>query len=182
MPLSLFALGGDVLVFCHPSWLEDNRTPINLDALVNEVITIAASHAELEGAVEKLSIILQRLPISDDQRGTLELVASDLMVNAIDYGKPGAARTIDLGIVYIPGVIVSVGVTDTLGPLPLEDFQLNPTTEAKLAELSEHGRGLYIAQSLADLFVYVPNGRKATKEIFVALKLDTKEVEHGKCD
>ncbi len=178
MPHFPILLPGDVLVCCTPEWLQAPYRPGDLNAAFSEVLQIAPDINLLQQTEEKISTILAKLPLSADRQYILAMVTTDLLTNAIEYGKDMPDRLIDIGVQYIPGIMVSVGITDTLGPIPLEKFSLDPSTEEKLAELSEHGRGIYIARCTGDFVIYIPRQSAPDKEILIAVRPD-RELTHS---
>ena len=176
MPLPLFSLPGDVLVCCQPDWIPSLRRPGNLARFTAVVLQVPSNINLLRATIERVTVFLATLPLSADRRDVLAMVTSDLLTNAMSYDNAQPEQSIDIGIQYIPGIMVSVGITDRLGPLPIEKFSLDPTTVEKLTELSTHGRGIFIARSLGALVVWHPPGVEPVKEILIAVQPDNEEV------
>jgi hypothetical protein len=176
MPLPDVSLPGGIHAFCSPEWLPSKRRPGCLDKHYSKVLSIPSNPELLVSTIQEVTEILANLPLSKDHQIALAMVASDLLMNAIDCGKNDPEQTIDIGVQYIPGIMVSVGITDLLGKMPLELLKLDPTTVEKLAELSEHGRGIFIARCTGDLVIYIPRDAGPEKEILIAVCPDREEV------
>ena len=164
-------LPGDILLLCRRGWLQDASTPGDLSQTVHEFQSLPPDMEKLPDITEWVLAQLRKTTLPEAQQSILEMLASDIITNAIAYGGQQSARVIAVEVLAIPNIVVSVGITDDLGAIPAEKFLVNPTTQKKLHELSDHGRGLFITRCFADFLLQNADPTSTLKEIWFGFML-----------
>jgi light-regulated signal transduction histidine kinase (bacteriophytochrome) len=91
------ALIDDLLAFSRIGRAETQRTPINLDNLVQE----ALNEVQLEATGRDIVWQIEKLPVCYGDRSMLRLVLVNLLSNAVKFTRPRSQAQIEVG--WAPG-------------------------------------------------------------------------------
>ncbi|MBC3787777.1 sensor histidine kinase [Spirosoma utsteinense] len=120
--------------------------PVNLSALLNALLTLSAESIQAKGLHLKRTG-LDDGPIEQTNRALLDILLSNLLVNAIRYTQPGGTITIDVQRDRL--TIANIGEPLTIPPDKLFDrFQRGETGAGGV------GLGLAIARKIAEASGY----------------------------
>lgn len=124
----------------------------------------------IEGFIQEKGIVEKEEGLTKSRLTNFMIAISEAVQNAILHGSESTERLVHITILWIPGVSLYVGVSDTLGRLDLDCINFS----AEEAGLESCGRGIFLMTMLSSAVLYIPSKDKE-KEILLGLNLEKAE-------
>lgn len=175
MTLTCFRFAPNIIMFLSGDWFTRIDPPIQPALCKTEAFDFPAHPCRPDLIDDRLTAFLDGIPIAQGRKQDLAIAVSEIAMNAMQHDSQDVERTIRVHFLYIAPLFVLVGITDTLGTLPDAVLQSDPTVDAVMAKLPDHGRGIFISRQLTTMFGQVPSLDGTFKEIWVGIDLNLKE-------
>ena len=176
MPLQCFRFSPNIIMFLSGDWFTRIDPPIQPALCKSEEFDLPAHPCRPDLVDDRLTTFLEDIVMDKSRKQDLAIAVSEIAMNAMQHDSSDVKRTIRVHFLYIAPLFVLVGITDTLGTLPDAVLQCDPTADAALSKLSDHGRGIFISRQLTTMFGQVSSKDGTFKEIWVVIDLNAKEV------
>ncbi len=111
-------------------------------------VTLAGNNDAVRAGLKRLMMLEPLAGLSDDARGTFEIVLAEALNNVVEHAYPNAPGPILVGVDHLPPVL-RVSVYDLGLPMPdgqLPKGELKPLVEGE--ELPEGGFGWFLIRTL----------------------------------
>ncbi len=177
MHSQLFRFPGDILMYLPFDWLSREVHRIDVNGCRFLHFTLAASPPQPEVVDKRLIEFMHDIPLAESRKQDFAIAVSEVAMNAMVHGDVAIERSIGVHFMYVPKVLLQVGVTDTLPCIPVEVFERDPTTAEAMAAPVDHGRGIFIIRQLQLLYGQLPATDGSCKEVLVGISLQPQEQE-----
>lgn len=116
---------------------------------------------------ERIEKIVMDFPFKKDRLANLAIAVSEAVANAVRHGAKSKSHKVGVNVMYIPEVMLFVGITDDAGKLKIEDINLDIS---ETFTTDETGRGFLIMTHLSSMLAYIPDNTSSFKEILIGLE------------
>jgi len=163
-------LPGGMYIFKGKEFVYRATGQIDLKGIVQKVFEVEAMEEKIAPTVRLIERNINKFPFKKERLQDFIIAISEVVQNAIIHGPKSSERKIVVNILYIPKLILCVGVTDSLGPLKIRKLKFDVINSHGQLNLSSCNRGFCLMSALCSLVAYIPHGRSKFKEILLGLE------------
>lgn len=140
---------------------------IEVSEIVQEHFEVSAEDGSILKVSSRIEQIIKGFPFKKTRLTDLAIAVSEAVTNAIRHGPQSPDRKVGVNVLFIPKVMLYVGITDDVGHLKIEDINLGISDSY---ETDENGRGFFIMTHYSSVVAYIPDNTSKFKEILIGLE------------
>lgn len=174
LPGKVYLFTGKHNVFLKPATESSEIDPNNIVCEYFDVEAVGDNiprvDERIESFIREKGIVKREDSLTQDRLTNFMIAISEAVQNAILHGPKGTERLVHITILWIPGINLYAGVSDTLGQLDLGAINFS----ADEAGLDSCGRGVFLMTMLSSAVLYI-SSNDDEKEILIGLNLEKAE-------
>lgn len=167
-----FKMPGEVFVFKGKNACYHTKSAIDTNIISQVFFEIKAKGENISKAEKRIEKIVRKFPFNKDRLTYFIIAVTEALQNAVLHGQSNPKRKVGINILYVPHLMLFVGITDDLGPLPIKELKFDVIDKECRLNLSDCHRGYFLMAKLSSMLVYYPDKDFECKEIILGLLPD----------
>lgn len=160
---------GNTFIFKGNKIISRTAKKIDPATIIQKSFEVGAVEKNIPLGMNRIERFIKKFPFCGDRLIDFIIAISEALQNAILHGSQSAKRKVGINILYIPEEMLFVGITDDLGPLPIEGIKFDVVDRKCRLNISDCDRGFFLMIKLCSIVAYYPNEESDHKEIILGL-------------